>query len=436
MTSVLSKETMYDAPAGLSECEINLVRITPISSSLFQQGSKAEFDMPSSGFLDPSSLTLSYTIAWTLTGATANTQYAYVLGDCAHAPISQVSEQFGSQTVSTINNYNLCMKSVIDLTQDIAQKMSNAVQYGLGLPGADSDSFNYENRRIDIDNSTYSVSAPLPCLISSCEKLVPLQFMPNVRIALTFDSASSICYFGAPTTTITSVSYTISNIELRARIINFSDAVTQMIKNQGEEIFIKSQCLSVAGQVVPASSSGMVSLNYNQRYASVKNLWNFYSRAGNTAGAQHAFNKQFDSVNPGMSAAISEFSYYVNSKRYPQSPLTTNLRPQIMSSLKEVVGSVYDVKNSAGSVSVADFGCNNDSNTSSTLVGKFYTGVSTEKINGSYLLTGVQTANSPITLELNLGSTPTTNTVNAYLICNYDAIISVKPNERAATVRT
>jgi hypothetical protein len=64
---------------------------------------------------------------------------------------------------------------------------------------------------------------------------------------------------------------------------------------------------------------------------------------------------------------------------------------------------------------------------------KAFFGASLEKIAGSYLLTGISSMNSNVTVKVNIG-TVTNVQLNALLILNHDCLIKVNPSTRQVTV--
>ncbi len=67
-------------------------------------------------------------------------------------------------------------------------KYGNASAYGWLI----SESGLAVDGRYCTTSEVNSLAAPLPCLLSMAEKLVPLSMMPSVRIQLTTDSIANI----------------------------------------------------------------------------------------------------------------------------------------------------------------------------------------------------------------------------------------------------
>ena len=211
------------------------------------------FDLGSSGFLDPSTLTLRFKCV------VANATTAQTLFGGGYSVISRLETLFGSQVVETINNYNVVYNDFVSLQYNLAQKANLGISYSFLDDTTDPTLANVNGRSIAIAGSTIYVAIPLICLLSSAEKLVPLFSMNNIRIQLTLDTIANI--FSGSTVT----NFTITNAELSYDMIRFGSGIESLVKSMGEKIYIKSQSLSFSGSSLTTGSSGNISLIYNQR---------------------------------------------------------------------------------------------------------------------------------------------------------------------------
>jgi len=134
----------------------------------------------------------------------------------------------------------------------MSQKLGNA--YSLGLLNATADpTMGNLNGRINVKaNETWTMSAPLGCIISNCEKLGPARC--GFRIVLTTDLLANIAQ-GSGGATMTS--FSLSNFELVYDMVEFSspemEAVVQELSNEGQ-IVIKSQSYSLTSQTLVSGS--------------------------------------------------------------------------------------------------------------------------------------------------------------------------------------
>jgi hypothetical protein len=275
-----------------------------------------------------------------------------------------------------------------------------------------------------------SLAAPLPCLLSSAEKLIPAGLMPNIRVQLTTESISAM--FGIVSATLPS-NYALTNVELCYTMIDFHGDVNDLVRGMGDQFYIKSTSFKNMGASLASGVSGSSDLIYNMRLASIKSL--FANFSGQTAAK--CVNGIFDSVDPTSGTGDMVFS--IAGTNYPTRAVSTiNNRAGVLMELKKAVGALHS-DNYNTSINSLEFSyLDKDLGTTATTrvaPGKFYFGVNCEKLssNGA-LLTGVSTQSSPISLRLT-ASTPPSQNYNVNLIAMYDALIVVQPELRQASVR-
>ena len=200
--------------------------------------------------------------------------------------------------------------------------------------------------------------------------------------------------------------------------------VEAMVRGMGDQIFIKSQSFVNSAQYLAAATSGQISMVFNQRLASCKSA--FILGAGTHASS---LNKWEDSF--AISAA-ADMQLNIGGISYPQRPLRSDRKAGVMQELREAVGSIYDRKNSL-SVNNVEFDRVNGDTSTADQPAKFVVGVNLEKLSSGSLLTGISTANSPISLLIN-SSVATTHALNMHLILNYDALMQISPSERTVQI--
>jgi hypothetical protein len=274
------------------------------------------------------------------------------------------------------------------------------------------------------ENETGSFSSTLPCMLSFSEKLVPLFALPSIRIQMTVDSLTSM--FSSGTGTVTPTNMVLSNLELCFRTVNMGSEVEQMVRGMADKIFIKSQSFANSAQFLPANTQGQLSLVFNQRLASVKSA--FILGAGTDVTSVNKWGDSF--------ALSSSCDYQLNigSISYPQRNLSTvRNKAGIMQELRESVGSIYDRKNSL-SINNVEFSRVCGDTSTEDQPAKFICGINLEKLDSkNSLLTGISTANSPITMILNT-SVATAKNLNMHLVLNYDVLLQIDPVMREVQV--
>jgi hypothetical protein len=219
---------------------------------------------------------------------------------------------------------------------------------------------------------------------------------------------------------------TLTNVELRYKVVDMGGAVENIVLGMGDKIYIKSQSFACSTQTLPAST-GYSELIYNQRFASVKSLYAI------NGGSDQARNGFYDSLD--LTSNNGDYSFMVGGIMYPQKVMSTaTAKSQILMELKSAAGSIFDKANNM-SVNTVEFGYTATSAaTTFNAPGKFFVGTSTEKLNSESLLTGISTQNSPISYRINSG-TSTTIASPVSLVVNYDALIEVDTMTRQASVK-
>jgi len=394
---------------------------SPVNGASFTPGAQIQFDLLNRGFLVPDSMYLRYTTSVTNTGAFQ----VYQIGCPVYNPFTRLDVQIGSQTVDTIQSYNVLMNMLSNLTLDVAQKYG--LQSGFGYLNNSSvptlEQLDARDLGAVATTQAYSLGGPLMSILSNSEKLIPLFAMPQIRIVLTMDAIAN-CFNIATGGAVTA--FTLSNLELCYKVVDMGGQVEDMVRSMGDKIYIKSQSFSCASQTLGSGSVGYNELVFNQRYASVKSLYAI--NGGTTIGANKAFDSTDITTNNG------DYSFSVGGVIYPQRPISSLVnRAGALMELKSATGSIYDKAN-AFAINSVEYAAVSATVTTAQAMGKFYIGTSLEKLNSDSLLTGISTQNSPISYRISLGSA----TGQAHLItlvANYDALFEVDTVNRQVAVK-
>lgn len=388
----------------------------PSNGSTFSQGQQIYIDLVNRGFLVPDSMYLSYT--YSLTSA-AN---AEMIGCPAATPFNRLDVAFGSQIVDTVQSYNILYHMLANVTMDVAQKYGAQQAYGYnnstGVPTLEQ----LDGRLMTL-NETGSFALPLVSMLSNAEKLVPLFAMPQCRITLTMEALSNMF-----TTTVVPTGFTVSNIQLKYKVVDFGSAVENIVLSSADKLYIKSQSFGLSSQTLAAGTTGQVALVFNQRYASCKSI--FAINGGGAAGS----NRAFDSVD--LTSSNGTYSFSIGGQIFPPTPINTAIgKAGALLELRSAVGSVYD-KNNSLSINAIEFNLSSTAAAATYSVpAKFYVGTSLEKLNSNNLLTGISTQNSPISYLLTLGTSIGANNSTITLVINYDCLIEVDVLTRQIAVK-
>lgn len=417
MSVVLPQSINYsESLPGLPEQCVQIpVAASPVNGQSFQIGQQIQIDLLNRGFLVPDSLYISYSYTF------ANTASAQLVGCPVYTPFSRVDVQAGSQTIDTINSYNILMHMMTNLTLSVSEKYGQQFAFGYN-DSTTVPSLEQLDGRLLVANESGSFSGPLMCVLSNCEKLLPLFAMPQMRVVLTIDSIANMITSGSPAAT----NITISNFELRYKVVDMGQEVENMVRAMGDKIYIKSQSFSCSSTLLPAATASSVELVFNQRYASVKSL---FAINGNGVG-----NKAFDSVD--LTSNTGDYQFIIGGVNYPQKPISARTnKAGALQELRSAIGSIFD-KNNSFSINAIEYTyIGTASATTYSAPSKFYIGCSTEKLNSQNILTGISTQNSPISYRINTGISIGTNSSNITLVVNYDALIEVDTVNRQLSVK-
>jgi len=188
----------------------------------------------------PESMYIRYKLTTTLP-ATAGANNA-LRGTPVYSPIARLETIVGSQVVESIQNYNQLCNMLVNSKMNYAQKVGLANSFGYSSSAtATSYAFDFSTNcpnGLSFATSTAAnaiganvfLAAPLGCILSNADHLVPLKFMPSCRIQLSLDTLGN-AYRLDGTNPITA--FLLSNVELCYDIIEFSPMVDQAISSMG-----------------------------------------------------------------------------------------------------------------------------------------------------------------------------------------------------------
>jgi hypothetical protein len=436
--SVLPKEINYKSAVSLPEgTQSNSIVNSPINGATFGASSIIQFDLVQRGFMVPESMYIRYKL--TTSGTPAGVAGAnFIRGTPVYSFFARSEVIVGSQVVESIQNYNQLSNMLVNCKMNYSQKLGLAYPFGYTSTAAATYAFDLNAASVNGGSlSTTSaaapqsifLSAPLGNLLSNCDNLVPLKFMPSCRIQLTTETIANAIRVPVPANGIDS--YTLSNVELCYDIIEFSPMVDQAISSiGGGAITIKSQSYLSSGTTLPAASVGTTEYLFNQRLASIKSL---FTILGGTAPAV-SVNTLFDSQDV-TGAAGGDYQWFVSGIPYPPRPLSTILnKAGIAMELSAAFGPTHDLASSNFAITPTEYNSGNTTVTTQNLMGKFYLGTNVEKLStNAALLTGISSQGSPISFRVSIG-TATTNAATIQLICLFDSLLQIDIASRTLIV--
>jgi hypothetical protein len=386
----------------------------PVNGSVFSSG-PIYVDILKQDFLIPDSLTIRYNLS-----ITTGTTQGFVCGCPVYTPFYRLEVQANGQNLETIQQYNLLQHMMTNVTLSSANKFARESAYGY-LQTAATAACNGHQCTASTTTETFSVSAPLNCILSNCRKYIPLFAMPQFRLIFTLDAMSNMMGY----TTGTNTSFSVSNFEVCYELYHTSASVmNSLLSNQ--KLYLKSISFTNIAQTVSSGSSGTLNINFNVHYNSIKSAFLLFTQAGATTTLQ---NNQYDSVD--VTTGTGDYQLIVGGTSYPQKPLSCSLNKSgILTELQKAATtfgqeywSIFDKQNEMD-ISATNFTSALMAGTSSfTNCFKFIVGVHLEKMhNNTSVFSGISSQNTAIIARINC-PTATTIGLNANLILVYDTLI-------------
>ena len=371
----------------------------------FGENQTIVFDLPNSAFCDPTSIYIRYKYDFT------NAINAQLKGTPVYTPIQRLACFAGSTQLESISQYGQVANMMVNLTHDVAQKYGVQSSFGYRNDTSIPNMEGFDGRVLSTDESG-SFSAPLPCVLSNCEKFLPLFALPQLRVELTLDTLANM--FRTDVVAVPT-GMTLSNVELVYKSVDLGAEVEAMVRSAGMT-HIKTQSLMNTASVLGAGVQGSVALVYNQRLASIKSAFIY---CANTVSAS---NQQYDAVD--ITKGNGSYSITIAGTQYPSSSMNTALNKNgMLMALKGATGSIYSKDNNF-SINSIEWLREDGGTTTLDAPGKFIVGIDTEVLDNDYIMSGISSQNSSITANI-VCNTATTNAHNIHLITSYDGLLEI-----------
>ena len=265
------REVDYSSrPTALPPNTVNTdVVVAPSNGSSFSNdGDIIQFQLPSRGFLVPSTMYLRYKCA--VSGSVAKVT---MRGTPFYTPFVRSQVSVGASVVESIEGYNQLANILVNTKMDVAEKTGLAYPLGLLDKSTVPTTANINGRELAANSGeTWDMAGAIGNILSNADHLVPLGAMPSVQIQLTMDARTNM--FSDTNATAVLSGLTLSNLELCFQSVEFGAEIDPMILSMTDEegnILIKSQSFSSSSQRVQAQA-GQTELVYNQRLSSIKSL--------------------------------------------------------------------------------------------------------------------------------------------------------------------
>lgn len=424
MAMKLPKEVNFaDKPASLpngTSCISSVV--VPSNGSSFTAGDIIQLDLPSRGYLVPSSLYMRYR-----TTATGHTLTTAVVGTPAYTFFTKLETLIGSQVVESVNNYGQLSNMIVNCKMTPAQKVgvANAFGYAEASPSVALSNVNVNGGVIGATPAINTYSAPVNCILANADKLVPLKFMPACRLQLSVDTIANIYQSSG----VEPTSFALTNFELCFDLVDFPAEVDNAVASMSDangKIYIKSQSYISSGQNLASGSIGNLEFIYNFRLASIKSLFLMPAGTGSV-------NRLYDSFD--ATTSNGSYQFFVASMPYPQRPLNTlTARAGVLMELGNAFGPAHDLLTSQFGIVPVNWSYPTNGTTTIQAPSMFYIGTNTERLSSNaVMLSGVSSQNSPISVRLDLG-TATASALTLQLVALYDAVVEIDVGNKQVAI--
>lgn len=425
-------ESIPSLPDG---ARATLVSCRPISGASFTPQSIIEVDLMNNSWLDPKSLSIRYKVSVTAPDASGSA----LIGTPVFTPFQRINEIVGGTSISSINQYNQVAHVLTNIGMDVGNKYGLQAGYGFTQPttiAAGAGNMMYlDGGFFPSGTSTTTFAAPLPgLLLSNSEKMLPLFAMPQVRLQFCLDSLANMFFTSATTANGPKVAtaFTITNFELCYTSVDLGAGVEKMVYDMGRQLSIKSHGMSNSAVNVAVATAGSQSYVFNQRFASIRSVFICPNRAD---GLGNKWGEICD-----LTSYNGNYQIQIANSAYPLLPLDTlNNFSGVLQETRRAASNLYNNSNSM-SINTSEF-YSTIADTSDNLLwyepSKTIIGVNTSKIQSgeNVVLSGVSTANSPISVVVNIG-TATAAAANLNLILDFDCILVLDPVARQLSVRS
>jgi hypothetical protein len=422
--SALPKEIAYSQfQPQLPPDTTNLSQsLKPINNSSFYDQATIQFNLPQTGFLDPSTLYLRYKVDYVVDPSSN----ASIRGTPCSAPFARSEIAINGTIVESITNYNVVYNMLVNTQMNTAQKIG-CPNFGFhNSSNAVPSTSSCNGRFLPAGATTVSYAFPLMNLLSGSEKLIPLFAMPQIQLSLTTDSVNNYIQKSSsvvPTTRI-------YNVELCYDQVNFGHDVETMVKKLGK-FLIKASSWVTSSQPLNSGVTGSQDIAFSLFYKSIRSIFSNFGGTDVTKG----INLLFDSFDP--TAGNGDLQYSIAGVTFPPAPIsTTNNKMGALMELKMAVnGGLHTVQSQNMSINLLEFNCIPSDTTTVTTPAKFWFGVNTEKFStANALLSGVSSQASSIVLRLTL-NTALNQSLNVCMILLVDALIEVDYGMQTVIVR-
>jgi len=328
---------------------------------------------------------------------------------------------------------------------DVAAKFGRQTAYGytpLADPATTAALTNMDGRvtaTAAAGDYSFSVAAPLPCILSQSEKMLPLFAMGGIRLTFSLDTVANMfmaaATYASALTVILPTAVSITNLEVCYNQIDLGREVEMMVRGMGSRLFIKTHSYNNSATAMPINMVGSNSYVFNQRYSSIRSA---YILPNVGVGNRWA---EIQDITATSATVCGDYQLICGNSAYPQMPLSSiNNKAGILNETYRAFKAVDEF----GSMSIDSLEFTRVPVAVATLTGyspyepsKFIVGINLEKVQSAdhVLMSGVSTYNTPLSVVINC---PVASLIaaNLNLVLDYDAILVIDQEANQVSVRS
>ena len=435
-------------PAGAFS---SLITVRPSSGSgPYKGGAVIDFDVPNRAWADPTSFSIRYT-ATVQTPILAAAAFTAMLGTPVYTPFQRVQVSCNNAVLDTISQANQVFHVLTQGNLDVAAKFGRQAAYAYSpvvaaaapsattIQNLDGRVRYYAiNAAVDPAADVYTASAPLPCILSNCKKMIPLFAMGAVRVTITLDTIANMFLSAAAANAtglgnvavVLPTDFTITNFELVYNMMDMGRDVEQMVKGMGPRVFLQSSSYSNSAVNIGAGVTGSNSYVFNQRLSSIRSAFILPTLS--------IGNKSYEFCD--VTTNTGQYSLTVGNQSFPSgTPLSTlNNKSGILQETYRAFKNIYD--NGSMSIDTGEFAITGQTaltGLSPYEPGKFIVGLNLCRVQNtdSCILSGISTFDSPISVNID-NTAGNTLACGLNLLLDYDAVITVDLESKQVSVRS
>jgi hypothetical protein len=277
--------------------------------------------MSDSVFLDTNSTTLSFTLTYTVSTASAGATGGSINMIGSGASWFDSLVLYSNNTpVETVNQYGLLQNYLLQNTVNQAERFG-----GISIAmGADTNSANgIELAHSATGTYRYNFCVPLLSVIGvNSDKFFPIGSVNNLQLQMTTANITPIVsYCTAITTQPVFTAFTLSEFTLNMKYIDVGDLAAQMLRQTLQEgkWYMKSTTYTNSSVTLPSGSNGAQQLLLQIRNSSVKSILHQFG----ISQAAACPNGYYDAINPALTSRQCQ----VGGQFYPNKPINDCARP-------------------------------------------------------------------------------------------------------------